>query len=111
VVFCQHIHLSQALIFFFWSCLTDTVYNRNTQLQELKENIHRETADIPAEQLQGVNQNPFHMCRECLHVEGQHFQHFLRSVKSNYFILNVISKIRMCLVASGALVAVKQSTR
>jgi hypothetical protein len=33
---------------------------------KLKENIHREIANIPAEQLQRVNQNLFHQCKECL---------------------------------------------
>jgi hypothetical protein len=46
-------------------------------MEELKENIPREIANIPVEQLQRVNQNLFHRCKECLHVEGQHFQHLL----------------------------------
>jgi uncharacterized protein YfkK (UPF0435 family) len=45
--------------------------------EELKENIRGEIANIPAEQLQMVNQNLFRRCEECLHVEGQHFQHCL----------------------------------
>jgi hypothetical protein len=46
--------------FFFWGCLKDKVYNSNPQTEEeLKENIHREIADIPAEQFQMVNQNLF----------------------------------------------------
>jgi hypothetical protein len=36
--------------------------------------------NIPAEQLQWVNQNFFRWCKECLRVEGQHFQHLLLSV-------------------------------
>jgi hypothetical protein len=40
-----------------------------------KENICRKIANIPAEQLQRVNQN-FCQCEECLHIEG-HFQHLL----------------------------------
>jgi hypothetical protein len=43
--------------------------------EELKENGPRETANIPTEQLQMVNQNLLCWCKECLHVEGQHFQH------------------------------------
>jgi hypothetical protein len=44
-------------------------------MEELKENICREMANIPAKQLQRVNQNLAYWCEECLHVEGQHFQH------------------------------------
>jgi hypothetical protein len=55
--------------------LKDKVYNSNPQAEELKENIHREIANTPAEQLQKVNQNLSCRCEECLHVEGQHFQH------------------------------------
>jgi hypothetical protein len=43
--------------------------------EELKETICREIANIPAEQLQRVNQNLFRRCEECLRIEGQHFQH------------------------------------
>jgi hypothetical protein len=45
--------------------------------EELKENICNEIANIPAEQLQRVNQNLSRQCEECLRVEGQHFQHLL----------------------------------
>jgi hypothetical protein len=44
---------------------------------ERKENIHRKNANIPAEQLEMVNQNVFHWCEEYLHIEGQHFQYLL----------------------------------
>jgi hypothetical protein len=60
--------------FFFWGCLKDKVYNNNPRIEELKENIRREIANIPAEQLQMVQQNLFDLCGECLRVEGQHFQ-------------------------------------
>jgi hypothetical protein len=56
--------------FFFWGCLKDKVYNSNPRTEELKENIHREIANIPAEQFPKVNQNLFHRCEECLHVKG-----------------------------------------
>jgi hypothetical protein len=39
--------------FVFWGCLKDKVYNSIPAMEELKENIHRETANIPAEQLKG----------------------------------------------------------
>jgi hypothetical protein len=39
--------------FLFWGCSKDKVYRK----EELKENIRRETAYIPAEQLQRVYQN------------------------------------------------------
>jgi hypothetical protein len=58
--------------FFFCGCLKDKVYNSNAQT-ELKENIHREIANILAEQLQKVNQNLSHQCKKCLHVEGKKF--------------------------------------
>jgi hypothetical protein len=55
--------------FFFRGCLKDKVYNNNPRMEEkLKENIRREIANIPAEQLQKVNHNLFHRCEECLHV-------------------------------------------
>jgi hypothetical protein len=38
--------------FFVWGCLKDKVYNSSPQTEELKENIRREIANIPAEQLQ-----------------------------------------------------------
>jgi hypothetical protein len=39
--------------------LKDNVYNSNPWTkEELKENMHNEIANIPAEQLQKVNQNP-----------------------------------------------------
>jgi RNA polymerase-binding transcription factor DksA len=49
--------------------LKDKVYNSNSQTEELKENICKEIANIPAEQLQRINQNLFHQCEECLYVE------------------------------------------
>jgi hypothetical protein len=48
--------------------------------EELRENICREISNIAAENLQKVNENLFHWCKECLRVEGQHFQHLLLSV-------------------------------
>jgi hypothetical protein len=43
--------------FLFWNCLKDKVYNSNPQMEELNENVHREIANILAEQLQRLNQN------------------------------------------------------
>jgi hypothetical protein len=60
VVFDQHVHLSLNLE--FWDCFNDKVYNNNPQMEELKENIHRKIANVPAEQLQSVDQNLFHWC-------------------------------------------------
>jgi uncharacterized membrane protein len=52
-IFGQHVHpILILVIFFFWGFLKDKVYNSNTRTEELKENICRETANIPAEQLQ-----------------------------------------------------------
>jgi hypothetical protein len=42
-------------------------------MEELNENICREIANIPAEQVQRINQNLFHRCKECLHIEGSIF--------------------------------------
>jgi hypothetical protein len=63
--------------FLFWGCLKDKVYNSNPRTKELKENIRREIANIPVEQLQRINQNLFRRCEEYSRIEGQHFQHFL----------------------------------
>jgi hypothetical protein len=49
-------------------------------MEELNENVHREIANILAEQLQRLNQNLPCWCKECLHVEVQHFQHLHWSV-------------------------------
>jgi hypothetical protein len=59
--------------FFFWGCLKNKVYSSNPRKEELKENIHREISNIPAEHLQKVKQNLFRRCEECLRIEGQHF--------------------------------------
>jgi hypothetical protein len=89
----------QSSDFFLWGCLKDKVYNSNRRTKkELKENIRREIANIPAEQLQRVRQNLFRRCEECLRVQGQHFQHFLLSVNCNYFIPNVIDKQALCII-------------
>jgi hypothetical protein len=54
--------------------LKDKVYNRNPRTEEeLKENIRRGIANIPAEQLQRVNQNLFHQCDGRLRVERHNF--------------------------------------
>jgi hypothetical protein len=59
--------------FFFWGCLKDKLYNSNPRKEEeLKENIHREIANIPAKQLPRVNQNLFSWYQKCLRIEGQH---------------------------------------
>jgi hypothetical protein len=63
--------------FFVLACLKDKVYSSNPRTEELKENVRREIANIPAEQLQRINQNLFRRGEECVHVEGQHFQHIL----------------------------------
>jgi hypothetical protein len=74
VVFGQHVHRILILvIFFFWGCSNDRVYNSNPRTEELKENIRSQIANIPAKQLQKVNENLFRRCEECLRVEGQHF--------------------------------------
>jgi hypothetical protein len=66
------------VIFFFWGCLKDKVYNSNPRVKkELKENIRRKITKIPAKQLQMLNQNLFRQCEEHLRVEEQHFQHLL----------------------------------
>jgi hypothetical protein len=70
--------------FFFWGCVNDKVYSSNPCTEEgLKENICREISNIPAENLQKVNQNLFRQCKECLHVERQRFKHLLWSVNKD----------------------------
>jgi hypothetical protein len=60
VVFDQHVQLTLILVILSsGGCLKDKVYNSNTRTEELKENIRKEIANIPAEQLQMVNQNLF----------------------------------------------------
>jgi hypothetical protein len=54
--------------FLFHGCFKDIVYNSNPRTKELKKNIHKETANIPAEQLQSVNKNLFYWSEECLHI-------------------------------------------
>jgi hypothetical protein len=46
-------------------------------MEELKGNVRGEMANIVTEELQRANQNLFCWCEECLHIEGQHFQHLL----------------------------------
>jgi hypothetical protein len=89
VVFGQNIHLILILIIFSSRVFRRTVYTSNNRTEDLKENIRREIANIPAERLQRVNQYVFLRCEECLRVEVQHFLHLLWSVNCNYFIRNV----------------------
>jgi hypothetical protein len=42
--------------------LKEKVYNSNPPMEELKENIHRKIAAIPAQKFQTVNQNIFRRC-------------------------------------------------
>jgi hypothetical protein len=62
---------------FFWGCLKGKVYNINSQTEERKGNIRSEIANIPAAQLQRVNQNLFRRCEECVRADEQQFQHLL----------------------------------
>jgi hypothetical protein len=43
---------------FFWGLLKDNVHYSDPWTEELKEYIRREIANIPAEQLQRINQSP-----------------------------------------------------
>jgi hypothetical protein len=73
VIFGQHVRLVLIFVifFFFCGCLKDNGYNIILPTNEkLKENIRKKIANIAAEQLQGVNQNLFRRCKECLRVEG-----------------------------------------
>jgi hypothetical protein len=67
------------VIFFFWASLKDKVYNSNPQTEELKENICKEIVNIPAEQLESINQSLFCQCKECLCVGDSIFNtsHYL----------------------------------
>jgi hypothetical protein len=109
VVSGQHVRPILIFLIFSYGVVWRTKFTTVTPTEELKENI-------PAEQLQRVNQNLFRRCEECLRVEGQHFQHLLRSVSCNYFIPNVIGqkaywfigKIRTRFATGGELVAMKR---
>jgi hypothetical protein len=61
---------------FFWGCLENKVHNSDQRTKELNENVRRKFANITADELQIVNQNPFRRCEECIRV-GQRFQLFL----------------------------------
>jgi hypothetical protein len=45
--------------------------------EELKENIQREILEFPQEELLWVNLNLLKQYRECVLVQGLHFQHLL----------------------------------
>jgi hypothetical protein len=119
LVFGQHVHPLLILVNFSSGVVWRTKFITVTETEELKENIQREIANIPAEQFQRVNQNVFHWCEACLHVVGQHFQHHLWSVNCNYFITIAtgqqafwfIGNIRIFLAAGSALVTVNQSRK
>jgi hypothetical protein len=106
--------------FFCWDCLKDKVYSSNPRKEEeLMGNIRKETANIPAYQLQKVDKNLFRRHEECILIERQHFQHVLWFVNCNYFIPNVvgqqtylfINKIRMQFATGNAPVAVSRSAK
>jgi hypothetical protein len=92
--------------FFFWGCLKTAF----TTVTPERKNIRTEIANIPAEQLQRINEN-FFWCEECLRVENSIFNTIcdLWIVNYSYFIPNVIGlqacwfigKIRMRLAADG----------
>jgi hypothetical protein len=121
VVFGQHVHTILILAIFSSGVVWRTKFTTVTPERKnylVKENIPRDSTNIPAEQLQRVNQNFFRLFEECLREEGQHFQYFLWAVNCNYFIPNVIGqqaywvigKIRMRPAAGGAPVAMNRST-
>jgi hypothetical protein len=60
-------------IFIFCGCSKDKIYNSNPRMEDLKENICREIANIAAASRE--NLNIFRRCEESIRVEGQHFQH------------------------------------
>jgi hypothetical protein len=73
VVFGQHVHPILISVIFSSAVVRRVKFTTSTpKTKELTENIRREIANIPAEQLQSVNQNLFRRREECLHVEGQH---------------------------------------
>jgi hypothetical protein len=80
VVFGQHVHLTLIFVTFSSGVVWRIKFTTVSPEENLNENIHRETANIPVEQLQRLNQNLFCWYKECLHVEGQHFQNVLWSV-------------------------------
>jgi hypothetical protein len=77
VVFGQHVHPILIPVIFFSGLFEGQSLQPNAKMEGPKANICWKTANIPAEQLQRVNQNLFHWRKKCLHVEGQHLQQLL----------------------------------
>jgi hypothetical protein len=85
--------------FYLRSDLKDGVYVMNPYTEEeLKENLEREILEVSLEELQ-VNSNLFKQYRECVHVQGHHFQHLY---------LTHIRKVLQCLAVSHAVPARKR---
>ncbi|KAJ4451050.1 hypothetical protein ANN_02486, partial [Periplaneta americana] len=59
--------------------LENKVYQNNPHmLEELKDNIRREIAEVSKEELVRVNANFLERCDKCVAAQGHHFQHHLR---------------------------------
>lgn len=64
--------------YYLWGTLKDRVYvNSPHSLQELKENIQREIADVSSAELRHVWRNIFRRCEACLEAGGQQFETLL----------------------------------
>jgi hypothetical protein len=73
MVFGQHIHPALILVIFSSVVLRRTNLQLKTLVRRMNRKYSKETANIPAEQLQRVNQNLFCWCKKCLCVGGTAF--------------------------------------
>jgi hypothetical protein len=86
--------------FYLWDNLKDTVYRTNPYMEEeLKENVQSEILEFPQEELLWMNLNLFKQYRECLLVQGQHFQHLLENWLVDFivFMERYVTRIRKIL--------------
>ena len=62
--------------FFLWGVLKNAVYaNKPRTVDQLKQNIWRQWNEISEETCQEVCHSVVKRCRDCIAVEGRHFEH------------------------------------
>jgi hypothetical protein len=57
--------------------LKNKVYTTNPIPKKSETKIYEGILEIPQEELLRVNSNPHKQYRECVHIQGQHFQNLL----------------------------------
>jgi hypothetical protein len=90
--------------FYLWGNLKDKVYRTNPHTEEVfKENIRRDILDVPQEELR-VNFNLLKRYKECMRVQGHHFQHLLRLLYYCFMerYLTRIGKVLYCLAVCSS---------